>query len=346
MALKFIESNEPIPVTKVDMLLYGSQSSGKTTLGLSGKGYKDWISQETKRTLLIDLECGTGGKNIERDRSGATVLRLDKWSDVMSLTREMLEPFGIIVIDTVMAMQQMMMGELDPKSYTKTGGLTKGGYGELASMAKNFFTRMSSFNLNFNLVLLAHEKKENENDVVTIIPDITGGLKQQILRQVDYIGHTKIVGDKEKAQYTLTFDAYENTICKSRAGLKEDIILSKNPDNLALILTEALTQMNALSEEQVAQQKVFDEIRNQILDSTSAMEFTMIMDAHKTTFAKDRTLYQFWLQSAKEYCTLETDANGRKTLVDKEIEPEDDDIPESSEQTQATVEATNVEATA
>lgn len=176
MAITLIKTGEKVPVSTINVLVYGQPSAGKTSLCYT-----------MSRPLVLDFD---GGAHRSAQSSYGTTARAESWTDIWELTQsKMMLDYDTLVIDTVGSCLDMISAhiiETNPKMGTAKGTLTMQGYGELKAIFSSWFKLINS--LGKNVVMIAHHREEKEGDNVRKRPDIQGSSYALVMKQADFVG--------------------------------------------------------------------------------------------------------------------------------------------------------------
>lgn len=290
MGIKITRCDEAITVKNVIVTMYGSPSSGKTSLAYTAD-----------KVLLLDFDRGSFRAN---NRLGDTV-QIDKWNDIADITNNELSAYKTVVIDTVGNMIQLIISHIE----TTMPGKAKNSmllYGEVARIYKSFITRIKSAEL--DLVFLAHfaEEKKGENVITRI--DAGGKSKNDVYQSSDLLGFLSY----EDGTRILDFNPVDGRIAKN-TGKFEPINLTKTDTKLSDIIQQLKDKLNTLSESQQKSQQLQIQIAGaiEIIDSCKTpKDFNILLNTpfmieneqvklHMFQKAKDNNL--FYNKETKQY---------------------------------------------
>ena len=142
----------------IKVLLYGQPGIDKSTLALSAPS-----------PLFIDFDNGV--HRVQPQHQNDTV-PVEKWEDVIELLDEDLSAYQTLIIDTAGKMLDYVSDYLirqNPKFKKSDGNLTQQGYGARKNTFRQFFAKISL--LGKNLVFIAHDKEEKDEDLKFVRPD-------------------------------------------------------------------------------------------------------------------------------------------------------------------------------
>lgn len=192
MALKITRASDPIPVERLNIVLYGAPGLGKTSLAFTAEA-----------PLLLDFDNGAHRAPNRKD-----VVRVENWADVGNITAEDLAPFKTIVLDTAGRALDAITADIirtDPKGH-KNGALTLPGYGTLKTRFGAFLKLMNSFGK--DVILLAHMDEQRNGDDVIERLDVQGGSKGEIYKAADAMGRLTIENGKRWLKFSPTDAAF------------------------------------------------------------------------------------------------------------------------------------------
>ena len=166
--------DDAITVKTVTALIYGQPGVGKTSLACT-----------TERPLVLDFDGG-----IYRTPYRQDAVQVRTWEDVIGLSADDLAPYATVVVDTVgrlLDCLSLYLIQSNPKLGRGTGALTLQGYGELKGSYAAWLKTLLSYGL--DVVLVAHDKEEKDNDNLIVRPDIQGGSYGEVFKRCDAIGY-------------------------------------------------------------------------------------------------------------------------------------------------------------
>jgi len=245
--IKITKPNEPILTENLIIVLYGQPGCGKTSLGFS-----------TDKPLLIDFDMGA-----QRALNRKDVVRVSSWNDIADIKETDLSIFNTIVIDTVGRLLEVIVADIIntmPSMSKKSGELTIAGYGVLISRFKNFMLKLKSFKK--DVILLAHDKEEKNNDKNISRPDAVGSSRVELVKIADLLGYVYL---NDKNRY-ISFNPSEEHLGKNCAEIPDQNIphLSTEPDYLAKLIAFTKNKMNSKSAEQIKAEQEFQEVLDDI----------------------------------------------------------------------------------
>jgi hypothetical protein len=192
MALKITRASDPIPVDRLNMVLYGPPGLGKTSLAFTAEA-----------PLLLDFDNGS-----HRAANRKDVVRVSAWGDVASMTAEDLEQFKTVIVDTAGRALDALSVDIiraNPK-HGRGGALTLQGFGELKARFGAFLKLLNSFGK--DVVLIAHMDEQRSGDDVIERLDVQGGSKGEIYKSADAMGRLVLAGKQRQLLFSPTDAAF------------------------------------------------------------------------------------------------------------------------------------------
>jgi hypothetical protein len=188
--LRIIKSTEIIPVDHPIFLLYGQPGICKTSLGYSAKD-----------PLILDFDRGAHRAANRRD-----TLVIDSWSDASALAEHatVLAPYSTIVVDTVGRCLDSILAHIaltEPKK-APGGNPTQQGWGTLKNYFRNWMNALRG--LGKDVILIAHDKEDKDNDIRIVRPDILGGSYAEVFKIADFVGYVSMVGKQRILDFSPT----------------------------------------------------------------------------------------------------------------------------------------------
>lgn len=242
-------------------LIFGSPKSGKTSLAAS-----------FSKPILIDLDHGAH-RVASKNRAGLDVAAVENWADFEALCADdALKDYKTIIVDTFGAAVDMIIrdkfgGIMNPAKW----GTVKSDIMRVASQLK--MTGRS-------ILWLAHESEDKSDDKIIKRPQCQGKAKDELMKMLDFIGHTT----KQGNDFILEFGGDDSIYVGNTFGFKNRYVL---PDirvenntfgrdvieaQIADFLANEEEQNNALAEKMT-------ECRELIANATSADDFTKALTA-------------------------------------------------------------------
>ncbi len=156
-------------------LIFGSPKSGKTTLGAS-----------FSKPLLVDLDKGAY-RVASKDRAGIDVVNCENWRDVEQLAADpLLKEYKTIIVDTFGAGVDMIIRD----EFSNTMNPAK--WGALKTKIMSVCNQLTLTGR--SVLFLAHESEEKSDDKIIKRPQCQGKAKDELMKMLDFIGHTTKVG--------------------------------------------------------------------------------------------------------------------------------------------------------
>lgn len=246
MALKIIKSSDPIRVERINVCIYGQPGAGKTSLAFTSDS-----------PLLLDFDNGSYRAANRKDS-----VKIDSWSDISQMTKEDLEPYKTIVVDTAGRALDLLTLDIlrrDPKA-GNNGALGIKGFGVLKSEFIAWLKQLNSFGK--DVVLIAHMDEQKKGDDIIERLDVQGGSKGEIYKSSDAMGRIYIKG-KGRA---LNFSPSDTAFGKNPGQL--DVLEFSHPTQstrfLADVIQSIKDNLNQMTEEQVKAQQNLEEWRAKI----------------------------------------------------------------------------------
>lgn len=171
-------------------LIYGQPGVGKSTLALSAPN-----------PVLIDADNGV--HRVEK-RFQVPSLPLKRYKDLLTLLEgNELDSFDTVVFDTVGKLVDRIgdyLMEVNPKNRQADGSLTLKAYGSLKA---EFQRLIRSFQAkNKNLIFVAHEREEKDDDSKVVRPDISGSSGKDLVKDLDFMGYMEMRGNKRTISFS------------------------------------------------------------------------------------------------------------------------------------------------
>lgn len=240
MSINITRSSDQITVETITILAYGSPGIGKTSLACTAEA-----------PLLLDTDRGAHRSGFRKD-----IVRVEKWSDISSMTAADLADYKTIVVDTVGRLLDVMSADIiqkQPKMQGYGGALSLQGYGALKAAYATWLGTLAS--MGKDVILVAHDKEDKKGDDLIVRPDIQGGSYGEVFKRADGIAYMYRSGRAT----ILDFSPTDRWIGKNAAGFEPLTVpdFNHHPNYLAKVIADTKAAMNRMSEEQ---QRVVGEI--------------------------------------------------------------------------------------
>lgn len=232
-------------------------NSGKTSLAASAS-----------KPLLIDLDKGAY-RTASKDRAGMDVATVDNYNtDFLPLISDpALKQYETIVIDTFGALVDMIIrdkfgGVMNPAKW----GIVKS---EVIGVANTL--RMTGKSVLF----LAHESEEKTDDKIVKRPQCQGKAKEELMKMLDFIGHTTHQGDN----FVLEFGGDDSIYVGNTYGFQNRYVLPdiriENNDFWRRVIEKQISDyVDTQESEGVALREKLDEWLTAIGDLKTPEQFT------------------------------------------------------------------------
>lgn len=232
-------------------IIFGSPKSGKSTLAASAD-----------KPILIDLDHGAH-RIAGKDRTGLDVVECDKWEDFVAVcAAPELKQYKTIIVDTFGAAVDMIIRD----KFSNVMNPAKWGAVKSEIMSVCNQLKMTGRSVLF----LAHESEEKSDDKIVKRPQCQGKAKDELMKMLDFIGHTTKAG----TDYVLEFGGDDSIYVGNTFNFANRYVL---PD----VRTEPNTFFKDVIEKQIADFLVADEQANADL-LKKMTEFRETIDACKT----------------------------------------------------------------
>lgn len=216
-------------------LIFGSPKSGKSTL-----------SAGANSPILIDLDHGAH-RIAGKDRTGLDVVECEKWDDFVAVcAAPELKQYKTIIVDTFGAAVDMIIRD----KFSNVMNPAKWGAVKSEIMSVCNQLKMTGRSVLF----LAHESEEKSDDKIIKRPQCQGKAKDELMKMLDFIGHTTKAGN----DYVLEFGGDDSIYVGNTFGFANRYVL---PD----VRTEPNTFFKDVIEKQIADFLENDEKANAAL---------------------------------------------------------------------------------
>ncbi len=267
MALNIVTAAQPMRIENLIVFIYGDPGIGKTSLAFSAK-----------KPILFDFDRGAhrAGK-FRKD-----TVPVSCWADVATISKEDLEGYDTIVIDTAGRMLDVIISDLvkDQKNCRKNSKeLAIQGYGALNKRFSSWLNLIRSFGK--DVVLLAHAAEDKKGEELIIRPDMVGGSKKEAYKVADMMGYMTTTQGVEGAETSLNFSPSTSHHAKDSGAIGNIILqdLDKNPHALADIIAQAKEHINHLSEAQASAQLELEAYRDDCMTAEYASDLNQLREA-------------------------------------------------------------------
>ena len=268
--LKITRADKPITIEQLVLLIYALPGIGKSTLACTADA-----------PLLYDFDKGA-----YRAKNRKDVVQIESWDDVANQTREDLEPYQTLIVDTSGRCLDVLTADIiqqSPKNARGSGDLTLQGFGVLKSRFTSWLKLMKSYEK--DIVLVAHMDEKSEGDIVKERIDVQGGSKTEIYKSADAICKLYIDGKTRM----LDFSPREGSLGKNPGQL--DILavpdFQKDPNFLAGVIRDIKASINHLSEAQRAEVEAVEAWRQRIGKAQTAQDFNGLLPDVKTATTRE-----------------------------------------------------------
>ncbi len=207
---------------RITALLYGVPGVGKTSLAITAD-----------KVVLIDTDNGISRVDLI-DRSGKAVYRMEPKDGFQKLvdfinSRDF-DSFDTVVIDTVGRLFDFIKLDIqkkNPKYIPSNGTPNWQGWGAIGASFKNFKNLLLIKGK--NIILIAHEKEERNNDELMLRPDIQGSSRGVVTQEADIIGYMCNEGRGDSTQRVIYFDGFSQAYTKRCSGIESRLEFVKSP---------------------------------------------------------------------------------------------------------------------
>lgn len=228
-----IKSEDPLQVQNINVLIYGEPGIGKTSL-----------ASTANNPLLLDFDGGAHRSAFRKD-----VIQINNWSDIsenMNQFLKVIDKYDTIIIDTIDKLLDSIGEHLKQKEPRYENKLKLQFYGVLKTEFTNFTKRLRLAKK--DLIFLCHVKEEMNGDIKEKRPLITGGSKDAIYQNSDFIGYYS----KQQNNRVLDFDPNEYYFAKNCANVSKIVVsdFKTEPHYFESIMDMFKKAINELTSEQ------------------------------------------------------------------------------------------------
>jgi len=308
MTIKITYSSDAIEVKNCAVVVYGQPGVFKTSLGFTAN-----------KPLLVDFDKGA-----KRALNRGDSVQVDTWADIEGITKEDLEPYETLVIDTVGRMLDALEIDImtkNPKFAQTDGTLTLKGYGSLKKRYQVWVDTMRSYGI--DVVLLAHQKEKEVNDILVARPDVQGGSYSEVFKSADQVGYAYI----DAGRRMLNFNPTDTSIGKNIINAEAYVVPNFNiePAFLAGIIADVKEAMKTISEQGIVVQKAVAKWREAIFPAATAGEINkLIAGVNKIKEVPVKLQARQLLGDQAKSIDLVWDKKGKKYAAKPEDPPEDE----------------------
>ena len=296
MTLKIVKASEPIKIKTINVLIYGQAGIGKTSTGFT-----------SKNPLCLDFDKGSHRSQFRKD-----TVRIEHWADVNGLDAPSLKPYSTVIIDTVGCLLDKLAEDIGTKNPKLRRGdtLTLQGYGELRGRFVGWIKRLGM--MGKDIVFIAHDKEDKQNDDLFVRPDIVGGSRGEIFKLSDGVAYMF----RRDGKTILDFSPRDECLGKNPAQIDPLIVPSfhDEPDWLDGILTKAKSIMGQVATSQSQAEDLLTRFTedisciksaadaNEILGEVNSLEKgPVVTQIKKKLQAKVKKVGLEWVKSAKAF---------------------------------------------
>ncbi len=257
MSVKIVKGTDPIEITHICLLIYGQAGVGKTSVGFTA---------DTPVNLAFDA-------GVYRSEYRKDAIRIGTWEDILDLTADDLAPYQTVVVDTVGRLLDELSLYLirqNPKLGRGTGALTLQGYGELKANYAGWLKTLLGYGK--DVLLVAHDREDKDNDTLIVRPDIQGGSYGEVFKRADGIAYMY----RGAKQTILDFNPTDKWVGKNCGGLEPLAVphFSAVPDYLAGLIRQIKGHLNRMSQQDDAAKIEVEQWRTRFAAITTADALT------------------------------------------------------------------------
>jgi len=316
MPIKITYSSDAIEVKNCAVVVYGQPGGFKTSLGFTAS-----------KPLLVDFDKGAA-RALNRGDS----VQVSTWADIEGITKTDLEPYETLVIDTVGRMLDALEIDIVAKNakHAQTDGtLSLKGWGVLKKRYQVWVDTVRSWGV--DVVLLAHQKEKEINDILVARPDVQGGSYAEVFKSADSVGYAYIMDGKRM----LNFNPTETSIGKNIINAEAYVVPDFNVESgfLAGIIADIKEAMKTISEQGIVVQGLVAKWREAILPAATADEINKLigpvnkikevpvkLQARQMLGDQAKAIDLVWNKQAKKYLAKPEDPPEDETATTAEDE--------------------------
>lgn len=306
--LRIIRATDAIDVQNPIFHIFGGPGLGKTSLAFSAPD-----------PILLNCDSDSALARAVNRRDALDVLTVDVLARLIEHP-EVFDPFQTIAIDPVGGFVELLAALIideNPKLGRADGSPTQQGWGALKSRFRNWLAAIKR--LEKKILFISHNKEDKAaNDVLYNRPDITGGSKDIVMRQSDFVGFIYMNGK----QRMLDFNPDDRWFAKNPRGLWKAMKVpppEKATQFLAKLFEEGRTELGKLSENSasVAQQVI--QWREKIQALTTAEQLNRVLTEYRGLPAILEPQVRHILRKRSEELALDYDATGKRFLEPEQL---------------------------
>lgn len=264
MSLNITKTTDSIPVEHINILLYGTPGIGKTSIGSSAS-----------EALLLDFDNGA-----HRSAFRCDTVQVKQWSEIAGLSAADLKNYNTVVLDTVGRALDLLIMHLqteNPKYRTAAGNLTLQGWGELKA---SFTAWMRQLRLmDKDVIMLAHDKEKDKDDITVVRADIQGGSYAEIFKLADSVAYFGAGGEHNRG--VLDFDPKPEHSGKNPGQIEPINVpnLHQVPHFMEEVIVKIKDKLGDIGERGLAVAKAVDEHREEVEKAKSAKKINELADS-------------------------------------------------------------------
>ncbi len=258
--VKITYSSDAIEVKNCAVVVYGQPGVFKTSLGFTAT-----------KPLLVDFDKGA-----KRALNRGDSVQVTTWADIEGITKEDCEPYETLVIDTVGRMLDALEIDImakNPKHAQTDGTLTLKGYGSLKKRYQVWIDTVRGWGL--DVVLLAHQKEKEINEILVARPDVQGGSYSEVFKSDDQVGYAYTDGGKRMLDFNPSDTHIGKNIINAEVFTVPDFNI--DPNFLAGIISDIKGAMKTISEQGIIVQEEVAKWREAILPAATAAEINKLI---------------------------------------------------------------------
>ncbi len=255
MSLKIIKATDAIRVERLNVCIYGTPGSGKTSMAFTASA-----------PLLLDFDNGA-----HRAANRKDTVRVSSWADVADLRADDLHDYATVVIDTAGRALDILTADIirrNPKD-SRGGALTLQGYGKLKAEFVAWLKQLNAFGK--DVVLITHMDEQRNGDDIIERLDVQGGSKGEIYKAADAMGRVSVKGGARLLNFSPTEAAFGKN--PGQLDVLEIPHPERDPHFLAGVMQAIKDRLNAMTLEQIAAQKVIADWHADIDTMASVEDF-------------------------------------------------------------------------